>query len=410
MKKYNLITPEGTKDFLFEECLVRRRTQQTLHDLFESKGYSEAMTPGLEFFDVFQSPSGHYSQERLYKVTDSKGRLLVLRPESTMPIARVTATRLKSAPLPLRLYYSQSVYRFEPALKGRSDEIMQTGIELLGSSSYMADVEMVTTAIEALVTCSGDRVNYSLELGDAGVFKELMRELNATPEQRENIRYLIETKNYPALNDELDAMGDSKAAAALKKLPALFGGEEVFEKASQLYSNQRMDEILLDLQKLYKDLSKVIGEGRLTVDLGMVNNADYYTGVIIKGYLEGYGEEVLAGGRYNKLLSEFGYDIPAIGFAVNVDAVSKVLLKNITVEVRPTDVLVYAAPGYEIQAVTVSQKLRENGKVVEYAFFDSLDLVRAYAKERKISEIVIVDENDSDESYSNKIRNPESDI
>lgn len=322
-----------------------------------------------------------------------------------MPIARVTATRLKNAPLPLRLYYNQSVYRFEPALKGRSDEVTQMGIELLGSASYMADVEMVTTAIEALVAYSGGSVNYSLELGDAGVFKELMRELNATPEQRENIRYLIETKNYPALNDELDAMGDSKAAAALKKLPALFGGEEVFEKASQLYSNQRMDEILLDLQKLYQDLSKVIGEGRLTVDLGMVNNADYYTGVIIKGYLEGYGEEVLAGGRYNKLLSDFGYDIPATGFAVNVDAVSKVRLKNTTVAPRAVDALVYAAEGYEMQAVTVSQKMRASGKVVEYAFFDSLDLVRAYAKERKIGEIVIVDENYFDESCPSEIGN-----
>lgn len=405
MRKYNKITPEGTKDFLFEECRVRRQVEQWLHGLFESKGYSEVTTPGLEFFDVFQSDAGYYPQERLYKMTDSKGRLLALRPESTMPIARVTATRLKNAPLPLRLYYNQSVYRFEPALKGRSDEVTQMGIELLGSASYMADVEMVTTAIEALVAYSGGSVNYSLELGDAGVFKELMRELNATPEQRENIRYLIETKNYPALNDELDAMRDSKAAAALKKLPALFGGEEVFEKASQLYSNQRMDEILLDLQKLYQDLSKVIGEGRLTVDLGMVNNADYYTGVIIKGYLEGYGEEVLAGGRYNKLLSDFGYDIPATGFAVNVDAVSKVRLKNTTVVPRAVDALVYAAEGYEMQAVTVSQKMRASGKVVEYAFFDSLDLVRAYAKERKIGEIVIVDENYFDESCPSEIGN-----
>ncbi|WP_298482415.1 ATP phosphoribosyltransferase regulatory subunit [uncultured Ruminococcus sp.] len=390
MRKYDLITPEGTKDFLFEECLVRRETEHKLHAIFRSKGYSELTTPGLEFFDVFQSESGHYPQERLYKMTDSKGRLLVLRPESTMPIARVVATRLRDASLPLRLYYNQSVYRFEPALKGRSDEITQTGIELLGSASYMADVEMITTAIEVLSACSDG--SFSLELGDAGVFKELMRELNATPEERENIRYLIETKNYPALNDVLDTMGDSRAAAALKKLPALFGGEEVFEKASQLYSNQRIDEILMDLRKLYEDLSEVIGAGRLTVDLGMVNNADYYTGVIIKGYLEGYGEEVLSGGRYNKLLSDFGYDIPATGFAVNVDAVSNILRKNKDVAVQPADAVIYAAPGYEMKAVTVSQELRAKGQIVEYAFFDSIDLVREYAKDRRIGRVVIVDE------------------
>ena len=345
MRKYDLITPEGTKDFLFEECYVRREIEQNLHDLFHSKGYSELTTPGLEFFDVFQSESGHYPQERLYKLTDSKGRLLVLRPESTMPIARVTATRLRDASLPLRLCYTQSVYRFEPALKGRSDEITQAG-----------------------------------------------RELHATPEERENIRYLIETKNYPALNDVLDTMNDVKVAAALKKLPALFGGEEVFEKASQLYSNQRIDEILMDLKKLYNDISTVIGKGRLTVDLGMVNNADYYTGVIIKGYLEGYGEEVLSGGRYNKLLSDFGYDIPATGFAVNVDAVANVRMKDRPVVLKPADAVIFAATGYEMKAAKVSQELRSRGQVVEFAFFDSLELVREYARENKIGKVVVVDE------------------
>ena len=170
-------------------------------------------------------------------------------------------------------------------------------------------------------------------------------------------------------------MDDVKVAAALKKLPALFGGEEVFDKASQLYSNERIDEILMDLRKLYKDISTVIGKGRLTVDLGMVNNADYYTGVIIKGYLEGYGEEVLSGGRYNKLLSDFGYDIPATGFAINVDAVANVRMKDQPAQLQPADAVIFAAPGYEMKAAKVSQELRSKGQVVEFAFFDSLDFV-----------------------------------
>ena len=205
MKKYDLITPEGTKDYLFEECEIRRETEHNIHEIFRSKGYTQLMTPGLEFYDVFHTKAGYFPQESLYKLTDSKGRLLVLRPDSTIPIARVVSTRLKDAVLPLRLFYNQSVYRFEPTLKGRSDETIQAGIELIGSYSHMADLELIATAIEVLSTCSDG--NFSLEIGDAGVFKELMQELHATPEQAENIRYLIETKNYPALNDLLDAMG-----------------------------------------------------------------------------------------------------------------------------------------------------------------------------------------------------------
>ncbi len=83
-----------------------------------------------------------------------------------------------------------------------------------------------------------------------------------------------------------------------------------------------------DLKELYNKISKIAGKGKITVDLGMVNKTDYYTGVIIRGYLEGYGEEVLSGGRYDKLIADFGYDIPATGFAVNVDAVMSVEMKK----------------------------------------------------------------------------------
>ena len=131
----------------------------------------------------------------------------------------------------------------------------------------------------------------------------------------------------------------------------------------------------------------MIGKGRLTVDLGMVNNADYYTGVIIKGYLEGYGEEVLSGGRYNKLLSDFGYDIPA-----TVDAVANVRMKDQPAQLQPADAVIFAAPGYEMKAAKVSQELRSKGQVVEFAFFDSLDLVREYARESRIGKVVVVDE------------------
>lgn len=390
MRNYNLITPEGTKDLLLEECLVRRETEEKIRSVFHSRGYDELVTPGLEFFDVFQSDAVRYPQEQLYKLTDSKGRLLVLRPESTTPIARVAATRLRDAMLPLRLCYMQSAYRFEPALKGRSDEFMQAGMELIGSNSYMADLEVLTTAINVLQDCN--ETNFSLELGDAGIFKELMRELNAAPDTKEEIRYLIETKNYSALNDLLDALGDNPIIYALKKLPSLFGGEEVFDKMAHLYTTPQMQDMLEYLRKLYNEIAALIGRERLRVDLGIVNKADYYTGVIIKGYLEGCGEEVLSGGRYNKLLASFGYDVPAIGFAVNVDAVAKLSMKKNPRSVKPADAVIYAAAGYEQEAIALANTMRQQGYVTEFAMEDSAEAAREYAKERHISKLYQVEE------------------
>ena len=390
MRNYDLITPEGTKDLLFGECIVRRNIESSLMGLFRSRGYSETITPGLEFYDVFNLNSRYFPQENLYKLTDSKGRLLVMRPDNTMPIARIVATRLRDADLPLKLCYAQAVYTTEPSLKGRSDEVVQTGIELIGSQLKMADLEVISTAVDSL---SSFGMEFSLELGHIGIFKELVGKLEASDKDKEAIRKLIENKNFPALNDLLDSFGSSPVITALKKLPALFGGEEVFEKAEELMPDENIKRILDELREVYADASELCGgDGSITVDLGLVNKTDYYTGLIIKGYLQGHGEEVLSGGRYDRLISEFGYDVPAIGFAVNINAVAKLMEKSDVLPAEPkADVIVYAEEGCEVAALKAARELREQGLIVENALFDDLESVREYAMEKKIAKVVVID-------------------
>lgn len=388
MKNNNLITPEGTNDLLFKECVMRRSVEKAVSEVFFERGYSEIITPGLEFLDVFNLNSRHFPQEDLYKLVDRKGRLIVLRPESTMPIARVVATRLKEATLPLRLCYNQCAFNVSTQMRGRSDQIVQAGIELIGSSDRITDFEVIETAAAVLEKCSTG--NYSLEIGDIGFFKELMNQLSASDEEKETIRNFIETKNYPALNDILDSIGDNNVTKALKMLPRLFGGEEVFEKASKLFSDEKTEAVLSGLRELFKDIEKLGLNGKITVDLGMVNKTDYYTGVILKGYIEGYGEPVISGGRYDRLISEFGYDVPATGFAVNVDAVTKVRLKNEKVTVREVEAIVFAEKGFEMKAVLHARELRKEGKKVELAAFNDIEKVKKYAAEVKISKIISV--------------------
>lgn len=390
MKNYDLITPEGTKDLLFGESVVRRKIEDTLLKLFKSRGYSEIITPGLEFFDVFNMKSRYFPQENLYKLTDSKGRLIVMRPESTMPIARVVATRLRDAELPLKLCYNQTIYRNESLLKGRSDETVQAGIELIGSEMKMADLEVISAAVDAL---NAFGLEFSLELGHIGVFKCLVDRLEADEKDKNYIRKLIQNKNFPALNDFLDTFGNNSITAALKKLPTLFGGVEVFEKAEELIPDENVKRILDELREIYCDIAEVYGnEGNITVDLGLVNKTDYYTGLIIKGYLKGHGDEVVTGGRYDKLIADFGYDIPAIGFAVNVNAISKVIEKNGILPSEPSpDVIVFAEEGFEAAAIKQARELREQGFIVENALFTDIESVREYAKEKKICKVVVVD-------------------
>lgn len=389
MNRYDLITPEGTSDLLFEDCAMRRSLEEKLSGIFKSKGYCEIVTPGLEFFDVFNLNSRYFPQESMYKLSDTKGRLLVVRPDSTMPIARVAATRLRDAKLPLRLFYRQNVYRNKPVMRGRSDEIHQMGIELIGSDSKRADLEVISSAIEVLNSFENE--DFRFELGDIGFFRELVNRLDADTAAKEEIRSLIEVKNYPALNDLLDSIGNNEITNALKQLPRLFGGEEVFDKAAELYDDEKIRSVISELRGLYNSLIELGYGGKITIDLGIVNKLDYYTGVVMKGYLLGYGDAVLSGGRYNKLLAEFGYDVPATGFAVNVDAAAKVMKQSHTYSAPVPDVIVYGADGFVMEAIKYANGLRGKGLIVENSVFDSYGRTKEYAAEKGIAKAVCVD-------------------
>ncbi len=388
MKRFDLITPEGTRDLLFEDCAAVRAVENRLQSIFKAKGYSEVITPGLEFYDVFNLKSRYFPQETMYKLTDNKGRLMVVRPDSTMPIARLTATRLREQALPVRLCYSQSVYRNRPGMRGRSDEIRQTGIELIGSTSRRAELEVLANAMEVL--SSFETEGFRLELGHIGYFKALVSKLGCDSDITENIRSLIEVKNYPALNDLLESIGDNEVTRAIKQLPRLFGGEEVFEAAEALYSDPDATAALDELRDTYERITALGYKGMITIDLGLVNRMDYYTGMVMKGYIEGCGDAVLSGGRYDKLLSEFGYDIPATGFAVNVDAVARAVMKNTDFGTKPVDVVVFGTDGYETEAIVHSRQLISEGLTAETAVFDDEAEVRRYAAEKKIGRIDIV--------------------
>ncbi|MBR1563348.1 MAG: ATP phosphoribosyltransferase regulatory subunit [Ruminococcus sp.] len=390
MKRYDLITPEGTRDLLFDECLARREVEKKLTKLFSGFGYSEVVTPGIEFYDVFSGSSRNFRQENLYKMTDTKGRLIVMRPDSTIPIARLVATRLKDASLPLRLFYNQSIYENNALLKGRSDENVQTGIELIGgNNSRRADYEVLCTAVEALSTF--DKENFRLELGHIGYFKELVAKLDVDDGIREDIRMLISNKNYPALNDLLDEVGDNAVTRALRQLPSLFGGAEVFDKASKLYTNPEIEKILESLKEEYERLTSLGFEGKISVDLGFVSHIAYYTGIVFRGYLSEIGQSVLKGGRYDGLIREFGKDCPAVGFGINVDAVARHLRRiGERFELKTPDALIFGEKGYVVESISYAQKLVAEGISVETSLFDTYEESVEYAKSRGIKRMIRV--------------------
>lgn len=387
MRYYDKITPDGTKDLLFGECEQRSQVTKTLKDLFTAQGYRRVMTPALEFYDVFGKSAAKYlPKESMYKLTDHKGRLMVLCPDCTVPVARLTATRLKGMPMPLRLFYNHNIYRMFPELKGKSTEINQVGIELIGGEKLRSDLEVVELAARCLSTIGNGK--YRLELCDIGYFKAIMNSLDVDEDTKEEIRYQIEQKNYASLTDMLGKYKDSKAAQALLKLPRLFGGAEVFEKAYELFDENGAKESLDYLKGIYEYLQELGLGDRVIIDLGLVNLAEYYTGIIFRGYFHGIGEQVLSGGRYDQLLHDFGVEECSVGFGINVDLASQ---KVKTVEENIPEVLVFAPDTkFLAKAVHHRRELEDQGMLTENCVFDTMEEAFDYAKMRGIPKVHLV--------------------
>ena len=390
MKKYNKITPEGTKDLLFEECITRRSVEQKLAQVFTAHSYHEVVTPGLEFFDVFHFDASEIGQELMYKMTDKRGRLVVMRPDSTVPIARMTATRLQNQPKPIRLYYTQQVYRNTPGLGGKSDEEMQSGIELIGAKGLRADLEVIVTAIEALSKCVSD---FRIELGHAGFFKAIAAQLPVEEDVIEDIRLSIEAKNYPLLDTILDKLEPSKAVDAMRNLPRLFGGQEIFAEAEAYCMDEQSAATLSYLKALFDDLCELNLGDKVMVDLGLVQRNDYYTDIVFSAYVEDCGDAVLSGGRYDNLLASFDAPMPAIGFAINVDALTQVLIECGRGPKTPNvEILVHGDEGYEIRALRHMSDMVEFGNCCENSVFETREEAIRYAKEKKSPRIDFVNE------------------
>ncbi len=389
MGKNYRITPEGTRDLIFEECTLRRGLEEQMKQLFRSRGFSEVVTPEIEFLDVFTLTHHVISEESMYKLSDRKGRLIALRPDSTMPIARLVSTRLKDQPLPIRLFYNQKVYHATPSLTGKSDEELQSGIEIIGVSGKRADLEALSTSVEVLESCNPS--NYRLEIGHIAIFNRLMAKLGIDDELKEEIRQVIESKNYPALNDLVDSRLAPTDAAQIKQLPRLFGGDEIFDKAISLFRDAEITETVEYLRSLYNALQRLGLKEKISVDLGIVNRINYYTGVIFRGYISGFGQAVLSGGRYDNLFAEFEMPNPAIGFGINLDAVLASMLENKQVSAASgTQLLIFAPEGHEMDGLVYLKHQTEAGIKAEYSVFESLDETLPYADSKGISEIAVV--------------------
>lgn len=304
-----LPTPSGTRDVLPDEMRELRAITEGIRGVFDMHGYGEVWTPALEYEEVLQQ-SELGSDRSVYRMFDEHGKVLTLRWDMTVPIARVVATRYPTAEPPLRFSYFAHSYRDVRPQRGQPRELLQAGIELVGSPAPDGTAEALTILCRAL-DAAGLR-DYKIGLGDAALYPSLMEAAGVPKEVRPTLLDALVTRDLVALEGRVRALGlGEDAVALLVGIPQLRGGPEVLERVGEL-GHAAM------LRRLHGLLSEDV-QARLIYDLGLVRQLGYYTGAVFEVYDPALGAPIGRGGRYDDLLGRFGRDLPAVGFALNVD-------------------------------------------------------------------------------------------
>lgn len=312
--------PPGSQDLLAADVRRRRRVQRVWFELAEAAGYSEVIPPTFEYEEVFTRAGTKLASE-LIRFVDRDGRLVALRADFTSAIARMAATRLRDEPPPLRLSYAGKVYRQRPEGGGHARETFQLGAELLGSAGADADVEVLRTVIALLRAL--DIGEFQINLGDIRFVRPLLAGLE--PDEAEALQTAIDRKDRAALAEGARRYGAPAAVArALVELPELIGRGEVLLRARSLASGPDAEAAIERLRAIDALLAED-ERAHVVYDLGEIRGLGYYTGIQFEVFVGGAGRAVAFGGRYDDLLALYGMDRPAVGFAMETDALAELL-------------------------------------------------------------------------------------
>ena len=311
--------PPGTRDWLPAELRRKRAVEHVLRGVFERWAYNEVQTPNYERFDALEAGLGEDVARQTFLFNDKSGTQIALRPEMTTPVARLVATRMREAPMPLRLSYIAPAYRYEDPQEGRMREYTSAGLELIGPESLDADAESLFTAIEALDSLGlGDTL---FDVNHVAIVDGVLAGLELDRDAIAHVKTLISGRNIVALRERLAGTGPSDIVEAIVNLALTRGRDDLLETARRLCHTDAGHAGIERLRALLRRAAELGHAERIHVDLSLLRDFRYYTGFIFEGFAHEVGFELCGGGRYDSLLPRFGFDAGAVGWSLAVERI-----------------------------------------------------------------------------------------
>lgn len=346
-----------------EQIYNRQNLINQLKLRFSTYGYREISTPVFEKYNLYATMNGTVNHREMIKTIDNTGQVLVLRPDITIPLTKEIAANKANLANELRYFYVLDVYRQTNETKEYRQHT-QAGVEYFGNPSAEADGEIIALAAHVLRELKVG--NFTIELGHAGFFKQIIEEVNIDDDDFLELKRLIQGKNIPEMERLLARLSlPEDMQKIIGSLPFLYGKlADVLDTAKTLPLSEALKEKLNDIQAIYEVLEAYHVAEHIVIDLSLINHMDYYSDIIFQGFIERIGKTVLMGGRYDSLSEHFNASFPAIGFAFDVD----LLLAGCEVRDEKTvpelDLVIKYDKHLEKRAISLAHELRNNNYTV----------------------------------------------
>ncbi|MDM5230261.1 ATP phosphoribosyltransferase regulatory subunit [Lysinibacillus pakistanensis] len=373
--------PLGMRDTFPQIYEKVEAVRNTGRDFLCSRGYEFIMTPAVEYFDTVGKASA-IADAHLFKLVDSQGNTLVLRPDMTTPIARVATSKLLKEMIPIRLAYFASVFRAQETEGGRPAEFDQMGIELIGDNSVFADAEVIVTAMELLQQYGLSQ--FKVTIGHAGILNCILQDYTESVEQQDILRTLLVQRNYVGFEEAVESFNLPKAKtdALLQFIEEAMNLKEIKDIEKYVRKNDALEY----MQQLAKLLEIANLEDYVAFDFTLSSHMSYYTGMLFEVFALGSGFPLGNGGRYDGLLEVFGSKVGATGFSIRVDRLLETL-NGLAKEREEAVVVLFEEEQFE-EALAKVQVLRAAGKQATLQLRSSLVDEKAFLA--YFSEVVVV--------------------
>jgi len=313
-RKSFLQFPRATEGIHLEDAYRHRILISVLDEMFIKWGYLPVETPAFDFFDTYRPLLQGKDLEKVFRLIDRDGDLLMLRSDITLFLAKQVGIALREEDLPVRTCYSGVVLRHQNEEDISNNEFFQVGAELIGRPGKDGDLEILLLILDTLKTLD---ISARIHLGSRAFLDAATKELKVL--ERKDFAEAVRSRDR---NTMIDVLTRYKSGTVSQTLTDLFLFIGTPGEYASLLKNPRIDELhnaekqsLQYLLELTDVLTEIEASPWIRIDLSEIGSQPYYSGIVFQGYMDRIDSAFLSGGRYDELMSRFGLSAASVGFS-----------------------------------------------------------------------------------------------